>query len=31
MKEDDELLIMLTPHVLSNRDYTTNEIWVSEK
>ncbi len=31
MKEDDELLITLTPHVLSNHGYTTNEIWVSEK
>lgn len=31
MKEDDELLIVLTPHVLSNREHTTDEIWVSEK
>jgi Flp pilus assembly secretin CpaC len=31
MKEDDELLIMITPHVLANRGYSTDEIWVSEK
>jgi Flp pilus assembly secretin CpaC len=31
MKENDELLIILTPHVLANRDRSSNEIWVSEK
>jgi general secretion pathway protein D len=31
MKEDDELLIMITPHVVANWDRTTDEIWVSEK
>ncbi len=31
MKEDDELLIVITPHVVSNRDLNTDEIWVSEK
>jgi general secretion pathway protein D len=31
MKEDDELLIMITPHVLANRNRNTDEIWVSEK
>jgi general secretion pathway protein D len=31
MKEDDELLIVITPHVVSNRSRTTDEIWVSEK
>jgi hypothetical protein len=30
-KEDDELLIMITPHVVANRDRVTDEIWVSEK
>jgi len=30
-KDDDELLIMITPHVVSNRDHATDEIWVSEK
>jgi general secretion pathway protein D len=29
-KQDDELLIMITPHVLANRDHVTDEIWVSE-
>ncbi len=29
--ENDELLIMITPHVLVNRDRATPEIWVSEK
>jgi general secretion pathway protein D len=29
--EDDELLIVITPHVLSNFDRSTGEIWVSEK
>jgi type II secretory pathway component GspD/PulD (secretin) len=31
MKEYDELLIVITPHVVSNRSGTTGEIWVSEK
>jgi general secretion pathway protein D len=31
MKEDDELLIVITPHVLSNRERATDEIWVTEK
>jgi general secretion pathway protein D len=31
MKEDDELLIVITPHVVSNRTRATDEIWVSEK
>ncbi len=31
MKEDDELLIVLTPHVTARRDLTTDEIWISEK
>jgi|ERR1022692_3871474 type II secretory pathway component GspD/PulD (secretin) len=31
MKEEDELLIVITPHVLVNRDRTTDEIWVTEK
>jgi general secretion pathway protein D len=31
MKEDDELLILITPHVVANRNLTTDEIWVSEK
>ncbi|MGA8618370.1 MAG: type II and III secretion system protein [Candidatus Sulfotelmatobacter sp.] len=31
MKEDDELLIMLTPHVVANREHATDEIWLSEK
>ena len=30
-REEDELLIMITPHVLANHDRTSNEIWVSEK
>lgn len=30
-KEDDELLIIITPHVVSNRSRATDEIWVSEK
>jgi general secretion pathway protein D len=29
-KQDDELLIMITPHIVSNRDHATDEIWVSE-
>jgi general secretion pathway protein D len=31
MKEEDELLITITPHVLANRDRATDEIWVTEK
>jgi Flp pilus assembly secretin CpaC len=31
MKEDDELLIVITPHVVANRKPSTNEIWISEK
>jgi general secretion pathway protein D len=31
MKEEDELLIVITPHVLANRKRATDEIWVSEK
>lgn len=31
MKENDELLIILTPHVLANRNPATDEIWVTEK
>jgi Flp pilus assembly secretin CpaC len=31
MKEDDELLIMITPHVAANRDRGTEEIWLTEK
>jgi general secretion pathway protein D len=31
MKEDDELLIMITPHVVVSRDFRTDEIWVTEK
>ncbi len=30
MKEEDELLILITPHVLENRHRTTDEIWMSE-
>jgi general secretion pathway protein D len=30
-KEEDELLIVITPHVLANRGRTTDEIWLSEK
>jgi hypothetical protein len=29
-KQDDELLIMITPHIISNRNHATDEIWVSE-
>jgi general secretion pathway protein D len=29
--DNDELMIAITPHVISNFDRTTNEIWVSEK
>ena len=31
MKEDDELLIVITPHVVARRNLTTDEIWVTEK
>ena len=31
MKEEDELLIVITPHILANPDRTTDEIWLSEK
>lgn len=31
MKEDDELLIVLTPHVLANYSRDTKEIWVSQQ
>jgi Flp pilus assembly secretin CpaC len=30
-KEDDELLIMITPHVVANHDRATDEIWVSDQ
>jgi general secretion pathway protein D len=30
-KEDDELLIMITPHLVANRGRTSDEIWVTEK
>jgi general secretion pathway protein D len=28
MKEDDELLIVMTPHIIANRGLTTSPIWV---
>ncbi len=31
IKLDDELLIVITPHVVSNRERATDEIWVTEK
>ena len=31
MKQNDELLIVITPHVVVSRDFSTDEIWVSEK
>ena len=31
VKENDELLITLTPHVLANRSRMTDEIWITEK
>lgn len=31
MKEDDELLIVITPHVVANRSLATDEIWLGEK
>ena len=30
-KEDDELLIVITPHVIANHDRNSDEIWVTEK
>jgi len=30
-EEEDELMVVITPHVLSNTLHTTPEIWVSEK
>ena len=30
MKENDELLIVITPHVVASRNLATDEIWVSE-
>ena len=30
-KEEDELLIMITPHVVANHGFATDEIWVGEK
>jgi len=30
-EDSDELMIILTPHVLANFERTTPEIWVSEK
>jgi general secretion pathway protein D len=29
--QDDELLIVITPHILSSRSRTTDEIWLTEK
>jgi Flp pilus assembly secretin CpaC len=29
MKEDDELLIVITPHVTATHDFTTDEIWLN--
>jgi general secretion pathway protein D len=31
MIENDELLIIITPHIVANHDRATDEIWVSEK
>jgi len=31
MKEDDELLIIITPHVVANHSRKTDAIWVTEK
>jgi len=31
MKEEDELLILITPHVVADRGLAADEIWVSEK
>jgi type II secretory pathway component GspD/PulD (secretin) len=30
-EDSDELMIVITPHILSNTKRTTNEIWLSEK
>lgn len=30
-RQDDELLIVITPHIVANHDRGTDEIWVSEK
>jgi Flp pilus assembly secretin CpaC len=30
-KEEDELLIVITPHVVARRNLSTDEIWISEK
>jgi general secretion pathway protein D len=30
-QEDDELMIIITPHVLANFNRATPEIWISEK
>jgi general secretion pathway protein D len=30
-REEDELLVVITPHILSNHDRATKEIWVSQK
>jgi general secretion pathway protein D len=29
--ENDELLIVITPHIMANRSHATDEIWVTEK
>jgi general secretion pathway protein D len=29
--DEDELMIVITPHVLANHDSSTSEIWISEK
>jgi general secretion pathway protein D len=31
MKEEDELLVVITPHIIDNHDRATDEIWLSEK
>jgi general secretion pathway protein D len=31
MKENDELLIVITPHVVNTHDFSADEIWVSAK
>jgi hypothetical protein len=31
MKENDELLIIITPHVVSNHSRSTDEIWITAK
>jgi type II secretory pathway component GspD/PulD (secretin) len=30
-EDDDELMIVITPHILANISPTTPEIWVSQK